>query len=65
MTRKWAAANERFCVSGGVTRPKVSAILQVLRPARATVSRHPRKAASTLTASGGQRVRTMKGEIER
>ena len=44
------AHNERFCVSGGVTRPKVSTILQVSYPAQAAVSRHPRKAARTLEA---------------
>jgi len=38
-------------VSGGVARPKVCAILQVLHPARAAVSRHPRQAARTLSAS--------------
>ena len=46
-----AAHNWRFGVSGGVARPKVSAILQVLYPARASVSRHPRQAAPTLAAS--------------
>jgi len=44
--------NWRFGVSGGVARPKFSANLQVSRPARASVSRHPRKAARTLGASG-------------
>jgi len=42
------APNGRFGVSGGVTRPKVSANLQVLCPTRAAVSRHPRQAAGTL-----------------
>jgi len=49
------APNWRFGVSGGVARLKVSANLQVLYPARASVSRHPRQAALTLSASGGQR----------
>ena len=51
---KMAAHNGRFGVSGGVTRLKVSANLQVLCPAQAVVSRHPRQAAGTLHASGGQ-----------
>jgi len=47
-------------VSGGVTRPKVCGILQVLHPARAAVSRHPRKAAATLSVILGQRSTILK-----
>jgi len=39
MNKKWAAANKRFAASGGVSRPKISANLQVLYPAQTAVSR--------------------------
>ena len=48
------ACNERFSVSGGVTRPKVCANLQALRPARTVVSRHPRQAAGRYGQVYGQ-----------
>lgn len=43
-----AAYNLRFGASGGVSRPKVSAALQVLHPVQTTVSRRLRQAAGTL-----------------
>jgi hypothetical protein len=58
--KKMPAANERFHASGGVARPKGSANLQVLCPAQTEVSRRLREAATTLTASVGQRSGTMK-----
>jgi hypothetical protein len=55
--RKCTAANERFHASGGVTRPKGSANLQVLCPAQTVVSRRLREAAATLCAIFGQNFR--------
>jgi len=62
---RWAAYNWRFGVSGGVARPKFSANLQVSRPARASVSRHPRQAARTLPASEASAVRLGSEKTER
>jgi len=50
------APNERFHASGGVCPQTVLCVLASSPPARAFVSRHPRKAATTLGASGGQLV---------
>jgi hypothetical protein len=45
------AANERFGASGAVTRPKVCANLQVLRPSERQWKPRLRQAATTLSAS--------------
>jgi hypothetical protein len=45
------AHNERFGASGAVTRPKVSANLQVLRPSERQWKPRLRQAATTLCAS--------------
>jgi len=60
--KKMPAANERFAASGGVSRPKGSANLQVLHPAQTAVSRHLRQAAPTLHASRRQWGETLKHE---
>ena len=49
------ADNERFGASGAVTRPKVCADLQVLRPSERQWKPRLRQAANTLSATfGGQ-----------
>jgi hypothetical protein len=47
---------KRFCVSGGVAPRKLQCDFGGFVPARAAVSRHPRKAAATLGVSGGATV---------
>ena len=49
------AYNERFGVIGGVCPPESLCVFASSPPAQAFVSRQPRKAATTLSASGGQR----------
>ena len=49
------ALNERFGASGAVTRPKVSADLEVLRPCERQWKPRLRQAATTLSASGRER----------
>ena len=53
---KMPADNERFGASGAVTRLKVSANLQVLRPSERQWKPRLRQAAGTLSASSRQRV---------
>jgi len=48
----WAAGNERFGASGAVTRLKVSADLQVLRPSEQQWKPRLPQAATTLGVSG-------------
>jgi len=55
--QKCTAGNERFCVIGGVCPPEILCVLASSPPARAFVSRQPRKAATTLCASGAQNFR--------
>jgi len=58
---KKTAANGRFGASGGVARPTVCADFQTFAPVRVVVETPAcRQAAATLSASGGQRVRTAK-----
>jgi hypothetical protein len=52
---KCRTPNERFGASGAVTRLKVCANLQVLRPSERQWKPRLRQAATTLSASGGQR----------
>ena len=56
MTRKCTTDNVRFCVSGGVCPPKLLCNFASFAPARAFVSRHPRKAAASLAAILGSAV---------
>jgi hypothetical protein len=49
-----AADNGRFCESGGVTRPKGSAILQVSFPCERQWKPRLRQAATTLEATSGR-----------
>jgi len=50
-----AAANGRFGTSGAVSRPKVCANLEVLRPSERQWKPRLRQAAGTLGVSGRQR----------
>jgi len=49
------ACNKRFGASGAVSRPKVCANFEVLRPSERQWKPRLRQAAGTLPASGGQR----------
>jgi|GEM_PF-2018317 len=57
---KKPAANERFHASGGVCPQTVLWEFGSVSPARTFVNPRLREAAIPLSASGGQRVRTMK-----
>ena len=65
MTNKTPAVNERFGASGAVTRLKVCTDLQVSRPSERQWKPRLRRAATTLSASDGQRNGTMTEEHEK
>jgi len=62
---KKTAYNERFAKIAALSRIKGSGILNSPTPLKVNRLPQLRQAATTLTASGGQCVRTMKSEIER
>jgi hypothetical protein len=62
---KKIASNERFGASGAVTRPKVCADLQVLRPSKRQWKPRLRQAATTLCASERKRGRHRSKKYER
>jgi len=64
-TKKSASDNERFAKIAALSRIKGSGILNSPTPPEPLWNPRLREAATTLTASGGQCVRTMKSEIER
>jgi len=57
--QKMPSHNEQFCESGGVYPPKHLCEFASAPPAQAFVSPRPRKAATTLSASGVQRSESM------
>ena len=61
--RESAAGNERFGASGAVTRLKVCANLQVLRPSERQWKPRLPQAAGTLGVSSGQRSETMTRDL--
>jgi hypothetical protein len=64
MKQETPADNERFGASGAVTRLKVCADLEVLSPSERQWTPRLRQAATTLSASDGQRSGTMKRKFE-
>jgi len=54
MTKKWAAANGRFCEMAALTPQKRQCKIESYYPAQTLVKPPPRKAAGTLCAICGQ-----------